>query len=82
MSNKNPHEANEALKVKTCPFLAKGCIKQDCSLFVLMNIKSLVGKAESGMCSLPALVLMISDINRKTQLPQQNSALRLPLIRG
>lgn len=69
MSNNTGRKEEERLK--KCPFLNGWCTKDACPIYVelLQNRGGLQQKI--GMCSLPAIVLLLAEINQKTQPPQQ-----------
>lgn len=67
---------------KKCPFLNGWCIGNECEMM------SQLSKNEGGLlktfslCSVKALVVMISELNAKTQPPQQKIQLPPNLFRG
>ena len=58
---------------KWCPFLKEWCTKEvidRCAIAIGIG-RSVGGtRQETLMCSFPALVIILSEINQKTQVPQ------------
>ena len=77
----NDNGEKEKQKVKMCPFSGAYCISERCALYVEMR-KMTGGLLQAfGMCSFNALVQMTSEMNSKTQPPQQK--VQVPrLLRG
>ena len=72
----------EQEKVRHCPFMDKYCIGKRCALYVEMR-KMTGGLLQAfGMCSFNALVQMTSEMNSKTQPPQQQKVQIPRLLRG
>uniref|UniRef100_A0A6H1ZT71 Uncharacterized protein n=1 Tax=viral metagenome TaxID=1070528 RepID=A0A6H1ZT71_9ZZZZ len=61
------NKKGEEPKVKWCPMLGKYCIGEKCAIHIEMKNVSQGMIQVIGMCSINALVKMISDINMKTQ---------------
>ena len=69
------------VRTKRCPFLGEWCIEEACALScqLFTNVGG-VRRAVSA-CAFNALVAMISELNAKTQAPQQK--IQLPhILRG
>ena len=66
-------------KAKDCPFTGEPCREQDCPIFVVLTKQIGIGVTkQSGMCSLPATVMLLSNLIQ-TQVPQQK--IQLPNIK-
>ena len=73
------------VKLKMCPFWKEWCDKEhqeECALHVEMiqNVGGLERKMT--MCSFNAMIMMLSEINAKTQPPQQKLTLPPNIGRG
>ena len=81
MSNGNGH--NEENKVKHCPFLNEWCIKERCALYNEL-VRQVGGLQQRfGVCGFSAVVLILSEINQKTQVaPPQKIQLPVGWPRG
>jgi len=80
MANDNGDKA-EGQRKKKCPFLNEYCIEGRCGLWTEMARVQGGLQQKFGMCSYPAIVMLLSEINTKTQPPQQK--INIPnLIRG
>lgn len=80
MPDGNGHDGDKQ-KVKHCPFLNEWCIRERCALYSTLsrNANGLQQKIE--VCGFNAVVLILSEINQKTQIQQQE--IQLPeLYRG
>ena len=69
------------VKKKRCPFLNEYCIGDKCAIYTQL-LQNVGGTQRTvGLCPISAFVLLISEINQKTQPPQQK--IELPnLFRG
>ena len=81
MTSDNGH--NEVKEDKHCPFLNNWCIKERCALFIELRQNTGGLQQKYGACSFSAAVLILSEINQKTQAPPPQM-MRLPggLFRG
>ncbi len=72
------------VKVKICPFSGTYCIKERCSLHMEMTRNTGGLQQKFTLCAVNAMVMMLSEINAKTQPPQQKMPkITLPnLVRG
>ena len=79
MADGNGHDEDK--KVKDCPLLDKECIGDKCVLYSELARAGISQKF--GMCAFNAVVLILSEINQKTQVTQQQK-IQLPsrLLRG
>jgi hypothetical protein len=69
------------IEAPICPFLKTECIKEKCLFTAKLKQVSTAGTLQQlEICSVNALVLILSEINQKTQVPQQ--AFRIPNLRG
>ena len=82
MTNGNGGDGAE-VKTKMCPFLNSYCIKERCSLHSEM-VRNVAGMAQKfTLCSFNAMVMMLSEINAKTQQGQPVQKIQVPkLFRG
>ena len=81
MANGNGKKEAEA-QDKNCPFIKEVCIGGKCALY--SELKRNIGGLQQnfGTCGFNALVLILSEVNQKTLIPEQ-SQIRLPkLIKG
>lgn len=70
------------VKVRQCPFMGEYCIKERCALYIEMK-KVSGGLVQSfGMCSFNAMVQMMSEVNNKTQVLQQQKIQVPGILRG
>ncbi len=65
---------------KQCPFLKETCIEGKCSLYTEFMQGGGGLQPRFGVCAFNAVILILSEINQKTQVPQQK--FQLPIIRG
>ncbi len=73
----------EEEKVKTCPFLNKYCITDRCTLYTEMMRNTGGSQEKFGMCSFNATLMILSEINMKTQPPHHQIQVPDPgLFRG
>jgi len=81
MDNHNERSSNGEDRKKKCPFMADWCIGDACALSVEL-VRNMGGLQQKfSICSFNALVQMISEVNAKTQPPQQK--IQVPhLLRG
>ncbi len=79
MSNNN---GQEETRRKKCPFLGEWCIKDACAIYVEMTQHMGGMQRKMGMCSFSATNMILSELNNKTQLPQQKIMSPSPLLRG
>lgn len=72
----------EEVRKKKCPFLNDWCIGEACALHSELT-KNVGGgiQRKIGLCAFNAMVIMLSEINQKTQPPQQKIQLS-GLIKG
>ena len=83
MPNGNGKGDKEELRKKKCPFLKEWCIKDACGLWAEMFQNRGGVQMKVGMCSYPASILLLSEINQKTQPPQQQQRrIEIPGLRG
>lgn len=76
----NEHKDTEE-RLKKCPLLNEYCIKERCALWADMTRQAGGLQQKFGMCSFNAVVMILSEINAKTQPPQQK--INIPnLVRG
>uniref|UniRef100_A0A6M3IRD7 Uncharacterized protein n=1 Tax=viral metagenome TaxID=1070528 RepID=A0A6M3IRD7_9ZZZZ len=55
---------------KYCPYLDRACIEGECALYSEM-MRSTSGLIEKfGMCAISSMVLILSELNAKTQSPK------------
>jgi len=79
MASDNGQEEEE--RVKKCPLLNVYCIKERCALWTVMTRVQGGLQQQFGLCSFNAMVGMLSEMNMKTQPPQQK--IQIPnLLRG
>ena len=70
-------------KDKHCPFLNKLCIEEKCALYSELRRNAEGLQQKFGACAFNAVVLILSEINLKTQSPQpQKVQLPQGLFRG
>ena len=69
MSDKENKETKT--KARHCPFLNKCCIKERCTLWAEMQRNMGDLQQKFGMCSLAGLIIILAEINTKTQSFQQ-----------
>ena len=68
-------------RVKKCPFLNEDCIQDNCALWAEMTRQAGGLQQKFGMCSFSGVMMLLSEINQKTQVQQQK--VNIPnLIRG
>lgn len=72
----NNHESEEVRR--KCPLLGAWCIGGACALSIELMKAGGVMQQKVQACSIPAIVLILSEINLKTLLPQQKVNLNLP----
>ena len=74
-------KVEEEQKVKHCPLINEYCIKERCALYIVMRRMHAGLLQAFGMCAFNALVQMMSEMNAKTQPPQQK--IQIPkILRG
>jgi len=62
------------MKEKECPFIRGKCIKGECAQHLEL-VQSMGGlQKKIGICSLPAIVMLMTELNNKTQMPMPNIA--------
>lgn len=80
MAQDKEDERENQDKVKYCPFLDKYCIKERCALYVVLTMKAGLQQQKLGACGFNAVIQILSEINQKTQVPQQS--FKIPNLRG
>ncbi len=79
MADNGNNKATEIV-TKQCPFLNAPCIKEKCAIYSEL-VQNRGGMAQKlGTCGVNAVVLILSEINQKTLIPQQK--FQLPALRG
>ena len=73
---------HEGELMKKCPFLNSWCIEKTCALFIQVaqtqvNSLGIMQAVQHGMCSLPALCMIMSSPKPQQQEPQ---VINLPLL--
>lgn len=67
MSNSNKPEGRQ---VKKCPFINDWCIGDECAIHSYIALSTPTGMQRKLVCSIEAILIIISEMNRKT--PQQH----------
>ena len=65
--NNNGKEEQKA----NCPFINSSCTGKGCALYIEMKRVTAGLQQTFGMCSIPAMVQILSEMNMKAQQPQQ-----------
>ncbi len=69
MADGNGHKEGDL--VKDCPFLKGECTKGGCALYAEMQRNQGGVQEKFGLCSLNAMVMIMSELNAKLSAPQQ-----------
>ncbi len=66
MAENNGHKDEKI--PKKCPFFHTPCIGNECSLHVELMQSNSGFQKKFGMCSFPAMIMILSEMNMKTSL--------------
>lgn len=58
-------------KVKKCPFLRDWCLGEACAIRAKITHNAGGLQQQASMCPVDAILMILSEINMKTQVPQQ-----------
>ncbi len=77
MTNGNGHKEEKQPEPKHCPLLNESCIGQKCALYseLIQNVGGV--NKRIGTCAFVSMVVMLSEINQKAAISQQQK-IQLP----
>lgn len=61
----------EGRQLKKCPFLKEWCIGEDCAIHVYITVPTREGPKRRLCCGFEASMIMLSELNQKTPMPQR-----------